>query len=174
MSENNNKKNDDKTEEIEKLFNEIKENGNLSDDDLNELKKSLDSLMKDDSVGSLFFKFIKRLLVLFISIYVISTAGLGLLINSVALNNIGYIPLVSLGISVIFTIFKMIPFLNKKIYIYIIPYILTIIIGCILNSKIYVFDFDIVWVIYIVLIEILFSVYTLCRIRKKYSFLRRK
>lgn len=176
MSDNNNKKNteDNKNEEINKIFNELKENNNLSEKELNELKTSLEKIIsRDENIGSLFVRLIKRIITLLLSVFIISTAVLGLLIHSVSLENIYNIPLVSLGISILFTIFKITPFLNKKVYIYVIPYIAVIALGWLFNNKLQVFDFDIVWLVYIFLVEFLFSIYILCKIKRKYSFLRR-
>lgn len=174
MSDNNNNKNEDEKDKFNRMLNELKENGNLDELDIEELKNTLEAIIsKKEKRGFAFLKFLRCFLFNFVSLYVISTAVLGLLINSISLENIYYLPLVSLGISILFTMFKVIPFLNRKIYLYILPYVSLIAVAWALNNHIKVFDFDVVWLIYIFAIEFLFSLYKICRMRKKYSFLRR-
>lgn len=150
-------------ENINKMVQSFKDdNPNMSEEELEELKKVLSQIVsankKQLNKASYFTKFIKTLFIYLLS----SLSALGFFFSFIILEEKLYSLFIPLGLTLILSIYeliKYIQFVKKPIIFSIKPYILELIIICLigylLNEFINIFDYSIIFSIYIIFTFIL-------------------
>jgi hypothetical protein len=145
-------------ENLNKMIQTFKdENPNISEEELEEIKKVLNQIIiankKQANKARYFMKFIKTLIIYLVS----SLSALGFFFSSIILENKIFSIYLPIGLSLILSIYeliKFIQFIKKPIISSMKPYIIEIavicLIGFFINEFIKVFDYSIIFSIYII------------------------
>ncbi len=170
------KKNDEdyiKKEKINEMLEDLKRQTDITEEDFENLKDFMEKIFKrENSKLWRVFSFLKQFLIKNIIFYLISLVVIGLFIFNISLSNIYHVFYIVFGVSFILSLFEVIPFIDKinHIYMYLILFGVILIDFCLFNEIYKIFNTSILWIVYIILIEIFYAIFKFYWIKRKFSF----
>jgi len=168
----NQNKNED--EKIEELLQELKDDSDVSYEDLDKLRSMLKNSSLDLKKSKLFrVKLaIKRFILSSLLLYIISMLTFGFLFSWIKLENIFWLFGASGIVSMALAFFEVLPSIikNKHPLFYISSFLILVVIFCITNDLFMIFDRGIMWAIHLIIVEVAYAVIIFCIYRRKYNF----
>ena len=152
------KKDKKKLEDIKNYIANLESKKDITEGDVDELSNLIDKAVN----GTKLEKLIKNIFIYvirFIAIFVTSLLMIGILFNEVSLENkynIFYVCLITSGV---LAFVDFVPFIDKRGFnwIYFILIFIVMLTGIVLNDVIKVFNYNTLWIVYIIFIELFYN-----------------
>ena len=149
------------SDKVDELLNQIKEQNNLSDDELKTVKAMIEMAIKKGkkTKKQKILNIVKKFFFKAFILYIVSLIVFGFLFSFLALNNNLEIFVIALIVGFILSLYELLPSLvkNSNPKLYIVLLVLIIFNFCLLNNLYTVFNGWYIWIMFFIAVELIYG-----------------